>query len=38
LPGGTTFALTFSEPGAYEYVCGTHRPLGMKGSITVLEQ
>jgi plastocyanin len=38
LPGGTTFALTFSEPGSYEYICGTHRPLGMKGTVTVVEQ
>jgi plastocyanin len=38
LPGGTTFALTFSEPGSYEYICGTHRPLGMKGTVTVIEQ
>jgi plastocyanin len=38
LPGGTTFALTFSKAGAYEYVCGTHRPLGMKGTVTVIER
>jgi plastocyanin len=38
LPGGTTFAMTFSEPGSYEYICGTHRPLGMTGRVTVLEQ
>lgn len=38
LPGGTTFALTFSEPGTFEYVCGTHRPLGMKGAINVVAQ
>jgi len=36
-PGGTTFALTFSEPGTHEYVCGVHRALGMKGTITVTE-
>jgi len=36
-PGGTTFAMSFSEPGTYEYVCAVHRPLGMKGSITVVE-
>lgn len=38
LPGGTTFALTFSEPGTFDYVCSTHQPLGMEGSITVVEQ
>jgi len=37
LPGGTTFAMTFSEPGTYDYVCATHRPLGMEGSINVVE-
>jgi plastocyanin len=37
LPGGTTFALSFSKPGTYEYICGTHRPLGMKGTVTVVE-
>lgn len=36
LPGGTTFALTFSEPGSFDYVCSTHLPLGMEGSITVV--
>lgn len=37
LPGGTTFSMTFSEPGAFEYVCATHRPLGMTGNIIVNE-
>lgn len=37
LPGGTTFAVAFTEPGTYEYVCAIHRPLGMTGSITVVE-
>ena len=36
LPGGTTFALTFSEPGSFDYVCSTHLPLGMEGTITVV--
>lgn len=38
LPGGTTFAITFSEPGTFEYVCGTHRPLGMTGNVNVVAQ
>lgn len=37
LPGGTTFAMTFSKPGSFDYVCATHLPLGMKGSITVTQ-
>jgi plastocyanin len=36
LPGGTTFPMTFSKAGSYDYVCATHRPLGMEGTITVL--
>jgi plastocyanin len=36
-PGGTTFALTFTEVGTHEYVCGIHRALGMKGTVTVVE-
>lgn len=36
LPGGTTFALTFSKAGSYDYVCSTHLPLGMEGTITVV--
>jgi plastocyanin len=36
LPGGTTFAMTFSKAGSYEYVCATHQPLGMEGTITVV--
>lgn len=38
LPGGTTFAMTFSQAGSYDYVCSTHRPLGMEGVITVVQQ
>ena len=37
-PGGTTFAMTFSEPGTYDYVCAIHRALGMTGTVTVLER
>jgi hypothetical protein len=36
LPGGTTFALTFTKAGSYDYVCSTHQPLGMEGNITVV--
>jgi len=36
-PGGTTFALTFTEAGTSEYVCAVHRTLGMKGTVTVTE-
>lgn len=35
-PSGTSWALTFEEPGTYEYVCLVHAALGMKGTITVL--
>lgn len=38
LPGGTTFAMTFSTPGSFEYVCATHRPLGMTGIVNVIAQ
>jgi plastocyanin len=37
LPGGTTFAMTFSKAGSFDYVCSTHQPLGMEGTITVVE-
>jgi plastocyanin len=37
LPGGTTFSLTFDEPGTFDYVCATHQPLGMEGTVTVVE-
>jgi plastocyanin len=37
LPGGTTFAMTFAEPGSFDYVCATHQPLGMEGTVTVTE-
>ena len=35
-PEGNTWALTFDVPGTFEYFCGIHRELGMKGTITVL--
>jgi plastocyanin len=35
-PTGTAWALTFETPGTFEYICGVHQELGMKGRITVL--
>ena len=35
-PGGTTFIMTFSKAGVYDYMCAIHRPLGMEGTITVV--
>jgi len=37
-PLGTSWALTFDKPGVYEYVCGFHHEMGMKGTITVLDR
>jgi plastocyanin len=34
---GISWALTFTEPGTYEYFCVYHRYLGMKGTIIVEE-
>jgi len=34
-PAGETWALTFDQPGTYEYVCLVHDDMGMKGTITV---
>jgi len=36
LPGGKSFAMTFSKPGTYRYVCAVHRVLGMEGTVTVV--
>ena len=36
LPGGKSFAMTFSKPGSYRYVCAVHRVLGMEGTVTVV--
>jgi len=33
--GGTTFSLTFTKPGTYEYICHLHDDQGMKGTIQV---
>jgi plastocyanin len=35
LPGGSTWSLTFDEPGTYKYFCAVHRELGMEGTIIV---
>jgi len=35
-PNGTAWSLTFVTPGTFEYVCGVHEELGMKGTITVV--
>jgi plastocyanin len=33
---GNQFAVTFTEPGRYEYICALHELMGMKGTITVV--
>ena len=38
VPNGVSWALTFDEPGTYEYVCLIHQALGMEGTITVVER
>lgn len=35
-PGGTTFTMTFTKAGTYEYVCPVHQVLGMNGTVTVV--
>jgi plastocyanin len=35
-PLGFGWALTFEEPGTYEYVCAVHNEMGMRGTITVV--
>ncbi|SRR5712692_6338184 len=37
-PAGISWALTFDKPGVYEYICGFHHEMGMKGTITVVER
>lgn len=36
LPGGTTYAMTFTKPGSFDYACAIHREVGMEGTITVV--
>lgn len=35
---GHSWALTFDQPGTYEYVCIIHDQMGMEGTITVVER
>jgi plastocyanin len=37
-PGPRSYSLVFDTPGAYEYICVLHDPLGMSGIVTVLPQ
>lgn len=34
-PFGTSYALTFTQPGRYEYICALHYNQGMDGTIVV---
>ncbi len=33
---GLTWALTFDQPGTYDYFCALHQSLGMKGTVVVV--
>lgn len=35
VPWGNTFAVTFTAPGTYPYICGLHDMMGMTGTVTV---
>jgi len=35
MPDGSTWSLTFAEPGTYPYRCAVHGEFGMKGTIIV---
>ena len=37
-PGGSSFSMTFSKAGSFDYICAIHQPLGMKASITVVDR
>lgn len=36
LSSGQTYSFTLTVPGTYQYVCGKHEKMGMKGQIVVL--
>lgn len=35
---GTRFRVTFTRPGTFDYICGLHDEIGMKGKVVVLPQ
>jgi plastocyanin len=35
-PRGSSWALTFEQPGTFEYFCAIHRDRGMVGTVTVM--
>jgi len=37
-PGGSSFSITFSKAGSFDYICAIHVELGMEASITVVER
>ncbi|NQW22556.1 MAG: hypothetical protein HQ475_03830 [SAR202 cluster bacterium] len=34
----TSFSMTFTEAGVYDYICAVHDSLGMNGTVTVLKR
>ena len=37
-PGVSSFSMTFSAAGSFDYICAIHGPLGMEATITVVER
>ena len=37
-PGGSSFSMTFSKAGSFDYICAIHGELGMEANITVVER
>jgi plastocyanin len=37
-PGGSSFSMTFSAAGSFDYICAIHGLLGMEATITVVER
>ena len=35
-PGSSTYAVTFTKPGVYHYICMFHDDMGMVGTVTVV--